>query len=81
MRTRFSEYPEYHTSADNLEFVQPDAFADSFRKCVAVLDLLEANAVYVNQNPKCEPQLGKRGIYQTQGEQSHRRFDQMAIPV
>ena len=44
-----------------------------------MLDLLEDNAVYVNQNPKCEPQLGKRGIYQTQGGQGHTRFDQMAI--
>ena len=61
MRTPFGEYPEYHTSADNLDFVAPEALVDSFDKCVAVLDVLENNRVYLNQNPYCEPQLGKRG--------------------
>jgi len=35
--------------------------------------------VYLNQNPKCEPQLGKRGLYQSVGGQSHTRFDEMVI--
>ncbi len=62
-RTPFGRFPEYHTSADNLDFVQPAALADSFAKCVEVLELLEHNKIYLNQNPKCEPQLGKRGLY------------------
>jgi aminopeptidase-like protein len=62
-RTPFGRFPEYHTSADNLDFVQPAALADSFAKCVAVLELLEHNETYLNQNPKCEPQLGRRGLY------------------
>jgi aminopeptidase-like protein len=63
MRTPAPEFPEYHTSADNLEFVRSESLADSFAKYVEVLDVLEGNAVYVNQNPKGEPQLGRRGLY------------------
>jgi aminopeptidase-like protein len=63
MRTPHGEFPEYHTSADNLQFVQPQYLGDSFTKCLAILDVLENNRTYLNQNPKCEPQLGKRGLY------------------
>ena len=67
MRTPHGEFPEYHTSADNLEFVRPAALEDSFNKCMAILRLLEANRRYVNTNPKGEPQLGKRGLYRQVG--------------
>jgi len=63
MRTPYGEYPEYHTSADDLKLVRPESLADSFAKCVAVLQLIERNLTYVNLNPKCEPQLGRRGLY------------------
>jgi aminopeptidase-like protein len=66
-RTPHSRYPEYHTSADNLELVQPAYLADSFMKYLSVLSVLEKNKVYLNQNPKCEPQLGKRGLYRQMG--------------
>ncbi|HEY2711150.1 MAG TPA: DUF4910 domain-containing protein [Chthoniobacterales bacterium] len=62
MRGRHGQFPEYHTSADNLKFVQPEALQDSFEKIGAVLQLLEENRTYINQNPKCEPQLGRRGL-------------------
>jgi aminopeptidase-like protein len=67
MRTPHGEYPEYHTSADNLDFVRPEFLADSFVKCVGVLHVLENNRKYLNLNPKCEPQLGKRGLYDSIG--------------
>lgn len=63
MRTPHAQYPEYHTSADNLDFVRPENLADSLSKCLAIIALIERNRVYWNLNPKCEPQLGKRGIY------------------
>ncbi len=66
-RTPFGRFPEYHTSADNLNFVQPAALGDSFAKCVVIFDLLENNKTYLNQNPKCEPQLGRRGLYGSMG--------------
>lgn len=67
MRTPHGGFPEYHTSADNLSFVQPPYLADSFAKCLSVLTVLENNLTYINQNPKCEPQLGKRGLYRAIG--------------
>jgi aminopeptidase-like protein len=67
MRTPNGRFPEYHTSADNLSFVQPEYLADSFSKCFSILYILENNKTYVNKNPKCEPQLGKRGLYRTIG--------------
>jgi aminopeptidase-like protein len=47
--------------------VQPGYLAESFRTYSAVLEILENNDYYLNQNPKCEPQLGKRGLYRTMG--------------
>ena len=67
MRTPHGRFPEYHTSADNLDFVHPLYLANSFAKCLSVLSVLENNLTYLNQNPKCEPQLGKRGLYRTIG--------------
>jgi len=63
MRTPNGQFPEYHTSADNLEFVEPAALADTLRTCQAVVEILEHDGVYENLNPKCEPQLGRRGLY------------------
>ena len=63
MRTPHGEYPEYHTSADSLDFIKPQSLGGSLRHCLAVINVLEQNHRYMNQNPKCEPQLGKRGLY------------------
>ena len=67
MRTPNGQFPEYHTSADNLDFVQPSLLADSFAVTLTIISLLEGNVSYANQNPKCEPQLGKRGLYRKMG--------------
>ena len=79
MRTPNGRYPEYHTSADNLDFVKPACLADSFAKCLTVLTVLEGNRTYVNLNPKGEPQLGKRGLYQTIGGQTDARQFELAM--
>ena len=67
MRSPFGQFPEYHTSADNPDFVDPGALADSYAKILSVFDVLEHNRRYQNLNPKCEPQLGKRGLYNVMG--------------
>lgn len=67
MRTPHGRFPEYHTSADNLSFVDAAALADTFSRCLAIFNILENNRSYLNQNPKCEPQLGKRGLYGATG--------------
>src|SRR5580693_2579159 len=60
MRSVWGSFPEYHTSADNLEFIRPEQLAGSLRVCAAILDVLENNRRYCSQSPYCEPQLGKR---------------------
>jgi aminopeptidase-like protein len=79
MRTPHGRYPEYHTSADNLEIVRPEALADSYLTCLRLFGVLERNRTYINTNPKCEPQLGKRGLYQAVGGHADREAVQMAM--
>ncbi|MDV3351133.1 DUF4910 domain-containing protein [Leptothoe sp. LEGE 181152] len=78
-RSQFGTYPEYHTSADNLDFVQTSALVNSFETYVNVLDVLENNYAYLNTNPKCEPQLGKRGLYSTMGGKQTTPDERMAM--
>ncbi len=67
MRSVNGEFSEYHTSADNLEFIHPEYLADSLKKCIEIVRILEGNRTYCNQNPKCEPRLGKYGLYKAFG--------------
>jgi aminopeptidase-like protein len=73
-------FPEYHTSADNLSFVTPDALADSVRFLWRVIDLIEVNRVWRNLSPYGEPQLGRRGLYSISraGQEGH-GFDQLTL--
>ena len=67
-RSRFlGVIPQYHTSADNLDFIRADHLAGSYRMIAQTLDVIENDAVYCNTMPKCEPQLGKRGLYAAVG--------------
>lgn len=62
-RSLWETFPEYHTSADNLDFVRPQPLAGSLLVCAAILDVLENNCRYRNELPYGEPQLGRRGLY------------------
>src|SRR5205814_6823846 len=62
-RSKFGEIPQYHTSADNLDFIAPEHLAASYRMITETLNVMENDAVYRNTTPKCEPQLGRRGLY------------------
>jgi len=66
-RTPHGAYPEYHTSADDLNLVRPEYLADSLSVYLDVIEILESNSVFVTLCPKCEPQLGKRGLYRALG--------------
>jgi aminopeptidase-like protein len=79
MRTPHGRYPEYHTSADNLDLVKTEYLADSFSKYISVIAAVEGNKKYQNINPKCEPQLGKRGLYGAIGGQKESEFNQLAM--
>jgi aminopeptidase-like protein len=78
-RSRHGRYPEYHTSADDLELVRPECLTDSFNLYLAVMDVLEGNRRYRNTNPKCEPQLGKRGLYSAFG--GHKDADRYELAM
>lgn len=79
MRTPYGNFPEYHTSADDLNFVKPDALMDSLSKYLQTVYILENNLKYVNRNPKCEPQLGKRGLYNLIGGSKRSKISQTAM--
>lgn len=78
-RTTHGEYPEYHSSADDLSFISADNLSKSLGKYLLVLDALENNFTYLNLNPKCEPQLGKRGLYGHIGAENKKPVDTMTI--
>lgn len=61
------EYPEYHTSADDLSFVSAGRLGESLALVAAVADVVDRDQVLVNQSPYGEPQLGRRGLYRSTG--------------
>ena len=77
-RTPYGQFPEYHTSADNLDFVKPESLEGSLKVYQAVVRMLEENEKYINTNPKCEPQLGRRQLYNLVGGTSVSADFQMA---
>ena len=79
MRTPHGQYPEYHSSADNLDFVKRDSLASSYGRCLEVFELLEHDRTYLNQNPKCEPQLGRRGLYRSIAGQQEKQSKELAL--
>lgn len=78
-RSPHGEYPEYHTSADDLDLVRPEHLAESFLQLLAAVELVEHNGIYANTNPKCEPQLGRRGLYKAVGGQADQESMQLAL--
>ena len=78
-RTPYGEYPEYHTSADNLDFVKPAQLDASYQACQMIVNVLEGNRTYLSHNPMCEPQLGKRGLYRAMGGAGQRPGQEMAL--
>jgi aminopeptidase-like protein len=66
-RSQFGTFPEYHTSADNLDFIRPQYLAQSLRWIIQAFEILEKDRTFINLCPKGEPQLGKRGLYSGYG--------------
>jgi aminopeptidase-like protein len=79
MRTPHGKFPEYHSSADNLDLMQPASLADSLAKCLTAFYIVENDGCYVNQNPHCEPQLGKRGLYRAMGGHRDEKLQETAM--
>jgi len=78
-RTPFATYPQYHTSADDLDFVGPAQLQESLEVCQEIVEVLEGNRRYLNLFPKGEPQLGRRGLYGSIGGRSDAEERQMAM--
>lgn len=78
-RSQYDGYPEYHTSADNLDLVKPEYLAESLEIYKNTLMIMEENQVFINLNPHCEPQLGKRGLYKMIGGDNESQLIQMAM--
>ena len=70
MRTPHGTYPEYHTSADDLDFISAQSLADSLAVMVDTVEVVERNRTCLNLKPHGEPQLGKRGLYPKTGGRS-----------
>ncbi|WP_328702983.1 DUF4910 domain-containing protein [Arenibaculum pallidiluteum] len=66
-RSRFGQFPEYHTSADNLGFIDPASLESSFDILLSAIEIIEGDGRPVNLLPHCEPQLGRRGLYAALG--------------
>lgn len=64
-RSKYGEYPEYHTSADDMSLISPRGLSGAYHVMTQVLAALEVNGFY-RVNCLCEPQLGKRGLYPTE---------------
>jgi aminopeptidase-like protein len=77
-RTPHGEYPEYHTSADNLEFVSATHLTDSLVTLLELIDLIESDLHFINLAPMGEPQLGRRGLVPSVGGKAA-RSEQLAL--
>jgi aminopeptidase-like protein len=79
MRSCHGRFAEYHSSADNLDFIKPSALADSLDALLGVIDVLEGNRTCINLAPKGEPQLGRRGLYAPVGGKRTSKEDELAL--
>ncbi|MDH0124719.1 DUF4910 domain-containing protein [Brucella intermedia GD04153] len=78
-RSLYGTFPEYHTSADNLDFIKPEYLDQSFNLVMQAIEIAERNWRPVNLSPKGEPQLGRRGLYGSTGGDSRSAQNAMAL--
>lgn len=80
-RTPNGRYPEYHSSADNLDFICAESLEGSLKTCERICTVLEANTTYRNLLPKCEPRLGPRGLYRNATGRNPSEFEHALLWV
>jgi len=78
-RKPHGEFPEYHTSADNLDFVKKDKLVESLELLFSIFEVIENDKTYLNLQPYGEPQLGKRGLFSKIGGAGNSKDYQMAL--
>lgn len=69
-RTPHGEYPEYHTSADDLDLLSGDHLEEAVQALLEIVEVIEHDGLHRNLLPRGEPQLGRRGLYPTTGGQT-----------
>ena len=62
MRSKYGEYPEYHTSLDNFDLVTESGLIGGYVAIRKSIEILENDCI-LKTTVLCEPQLGKRGMY------------------
>lgn len=80
-RTPNNEYPQYHSSADDFSLIDEAALAESLLAAAAIVGIADRDGKYVNLSPKCEPRLGKRGLYRSTGGQHPGDFEHALLWV
>tara|TARA_Y100000816_G_scaffold66007_1_gene43838 strand:- start:1191 stop:2504 length:1314 start_codon:yes stop_codon:yes gene_type:complete len=78
MRSKFGTYPEYHTSDDNFKLVTKKGLHGSFKVVKNCLDILMKNII-PKATIKCEPQLGKRKLYNSLSNKQSKFFENQEI--
>jgi len=78
-RTPYGRFDEYHSSADDLDFVQPASLADTLAQHIAALEILDGDGTYRNLCPFGEPQLGRHGLYAALGGRKGDRSAEVAV--
>ncbi len=78
-RSLHGTYPEYHTSNDDLDFVDDETLADTAGLIVAAIEAVDREPRFVNTVPHGEPQLGRRGLYGSVGGAITSKSDEMAV--
>lgn len=78
-RSSYGSFPEYHTSADDMSFITPEAMWDTLEKVEQILFIVDRNTRCLNLKPMAEPQLGKYGLYGTTGGIQTNASSEMAL--
>ena len=78
-RSTFSQYPQYHSSADNFDLINAENLSDSLEMYLRVINTIENNRTYLNLFPKGEVQLGKRGLYGKMGGLQNRPSSELPL--
>ena len=78
-RSPHGTFPEYHTNADNMEFITPAALVDTLNKATCAIEMVNDNSTYKNLKPMGEPMLGKVGLYDKHGAGRSGKFRELAM--
>lgn len=78
-RSAHAEYPEYHTSGDDLDFITAQSLEGSLDLLTDIFEVFQTDGTYLNTSPYGEPQLGRRGLYRDIGASMTAKAREMAL--